>query len=34
MIKYPARFPRDKDGGYVVTFPGVPEAITEGDTID
>jgi antitoxin HicB len=33
-IQYPARFARDKaSGGFVVTFPDVPEAITEGDTL-
>jgi antitoxin HicB len=33
-MEYPARFVRDKkSGGFVVTFPDVPEAITEGDTI-
>ena len=33
-IQYPARFSRDKAaGGYVVTFPDVPEAITEGVTL-
>lgn len=26
-----ARFARDTDGGYLVTFPDVPEAITQGD---
>lgn len=31
---YPARFARDrKDGGYVVTFRDVPEAITQADTL-
>ena len=34
-MEYPARFTRDKlAGGFVVTFPDVPEAITEGDTMD
>ena len=34
-MEYPARFTRDKhSGGFVVTFPDVPEAITEGDTFD
>jgi len=33
-MEYPARFVKDqKSGGYVVTFPDVPEAITEGDTL-
>jgi len=33
-MEYPARFTADKRGGYVVTFPDVPEAITEGDTLE
>ena len=33
-MEYPARFVRDKaSGGFVVTFPDVPEAITEGETL-
>ena len=33
-MEYPARFVKDKvSGGFVVTFPDVPEAITEGDTL-
>ena len=32
---YPAKFtPDKKDGGYVVTFRDVPEAISQGDTIN
>ncbi|MBS1859077.1 MAG: type II toxin-antitoxin system HicB family antitoxin [Acidobacteria bacterium] len=32
-MEYPAKFVRDKEsGGFVVTFPDVPEAITQGDT--
>ncbi len=31
---YPVRFARDrKDGGYVVTFRDLPEAITQADTL-
>jgi antitoxin HicB len=34
-MEYPARFKHDiASGGYVVTFPDIPEAITEGDTLD
>lgn len=34
-MKYPAHFEADKEnGGYVVTFRDVPEAITQGDTFD
>lgn len=33
-MEYPARFVRDKEsGGFVVTFPDVPEAITEGESL-
>lgn len=32
---YPARFDPDaSDGGYVVTFRDLPEAITQGETLD
>jgi antitoxin HicB len=32
---YPARYsPDKKDGGYVVTFRDIPEAITQGETTD
>lgn len=30
---YPALFQPDPDGGFLVTFPDVPEAITGGDTL-
>ena len=34
-MKYPAKFRHDKvDGGYVVTFRDIPEAITQGDTLE
>src|ERR1019366_1853798 len=34
-MEYPAKFTRDRRaGGFVVTFPDVPEAITQGDTIE
>lgn len=34
-MEYPARFVRDREvGGYIVSFPDVPEAHTQGDTID
>ena len=33
MLEYSARFTPDRDaGGFVVTFPDVPEAITQGDS--
>ncbi len=34
-MEYPAEFTLDQEvGGYVVTFPDVPEAITQGDTLE
>jgi antitoxin HicB len=34
-MQYPARFVRDNEvGAYVVSFPDVPEAHTQGDTIE
>jgi antitoxin HicB len=34
-MEYPAKFTRDSaSGGFVVTFPDVPEAITNGDTLE
>jgi antitoxin HicB len=34
-MEYPAKFTRDKTaGGFVVTFPDVPEAIAQGDTVE
>ena len=33
-MEYPAKFIQDrKSGGFAVTLPDVPEAITEGDTL-
>ncbi len=34
MQRYPARFELDAGGGYVVTFRDIPEAITQGDTLE
>lgn len=32
---YPAKFTEDKDdGGYVVTFRDLPEAVTQGETVE
>ena len=31
-MRYPATFTTDEDGGFVVTFRDIPEAITQGDT--
>jgi antitoxin HicB len=34
-MEYPAKFTPDRTaGGFVFTFPDVPEAITQGDTIE
>lgn len=34
-MKYPVKLTHDKvDGGYVVTFPDIPEAITQGETVE
>jgi len=33
MLRYPARFEPD-DGGFVITFRDIPEAITQGDTLE
>lgn len=30
---YPGHFAHDPDGGFLVTFPDIPEAITEGDNL-
>ncbi len=32
-MQYPALFTPAKEGGYVVTFRDIPEAITQGDTL-
>jgi antitoxin HicB len=35
MLAYAATLtPDEEDGGYVVTFRDVPEAITQGDTLE
>ena len=33
-MRYPARLKSQEEGGYVVTFPDVPEAITQGEDIE
>jgi antitoxin HicB len=33
MLAYPVKLTRD-DGRYLVTFPDIPEAITQGDTVE
>jgi antitoxin HicB len=35
MLAYPVILTADKEaGGFVVTFPDIPEAITQGETVD
>jgi antitoxin HicB len=34
MLRYPAQFKVAEEGGFVVTFPDVPEAITQGESVE
>jgi antitoxin HicB len=35
VLAYPVKLTADKEsGGFVVTFPDIPEAITQGETVD
>ncbi len=34
MLSYPANFEAAEEGGFVVTFPNIPEAITQGEDVD
>lgn len=34
MLAYPAHFEADSGGGFVVTFRDIPEAVTQGDTLE
>lgn len=34
MLKFPANFEAESDGGFTVTFRDVPEAITQGDSLE
>jgi len=35
MLIYPAKFTADREaGGYVISFPDVPEAVTQGDSVE
>jgi antitoxin HicB len=34
MLEYPARLKAAKEGGYIVTFRDIPEAITQGESIE
>ncbi len=31
MLQYPANFKAAEEGGFVITFPDIPEAITQGE---
>lgn len=33
-VSYPAKFTKETDGAYSVTFRDIPEAITQGDTLE
>jgi antitoxin HicB len=33
-MRFPAKFSPAEEGGYVVTFPDIPEAITQGEDIE
>ena len=33
-MRYPAHLELQKEGGYVVTFPDIPEAITQGEGVN
>jgi antitoxin HicB len=34
MLKYPANFEPAEEGGFVITFPDIPEAISQGEDVD
>jgi antitoxin HicB len=34
MLRYPAHLEPQEEGGYVVTFPDIPEAITQGESVE
>jgi antitoxin HicB len=34
MLRYPALLAPQKEGGFVVTFPDIPEAITQGESVE
>jgi antitoxin HicB len=34
MLRYPANFKAAREGGFVVTFPDIPEAITQGESLE
>jgi antitoxin HicB len=34
MLQFPANFEAAEEGGFVVTFPDIPEAITQGEDVE
>jgi antitoxin HicB len=34
MLSYPVRLRAAEEGGYIVTFPDIPEAITQGEDVE
>jgi antitoxin HicB len=34
MLRYPVHLEPQEEGGYVVTFPDIPEAITQGEDVE
>ena len=34
MLRYPAHFEAAKEGGFVVTFTDIPDAITQGESVE
>ena len=34
MFEYPVRVQKQREGGYVVLFPDIPEAMTQGETVE
>src|ERR1700733_215618 len=34
QFNYPVKLTKQKEGGYLVQFPDLPEAITQGETIE
>jgi antitoxin HicB len=33
-MRYPVNLKKASEGGYIVTFPDIPEAITQGETVE
>jgi antitoxin HicB len=34
MLQYPANFEAAEEGGFVITFPDIPEAISQGEDVE